>query len=389
MSTPNTASHNEPAKSSLKRWLWLLFACLLITAVLGGLKFLQISKAIAFGNSFPERSESVTAVVAATSQINKTYRTLGDVQASRYVELRNEVDGKIVTVNFSGGDRVNEGQVLLQLDSREERAQLRATRAQLTLAKLQLQRSLELRKKNLASKNDVDIAKADKDVLVANAAALVASIDKKTLKTPFNAETSVHNLQVGQYLAANSIVTELSGGEGQYWLDFKLPQEYASLSVGDLVQVSGRNLITGNLAAKIVRAESRINETSRTRGYRAAIDSTSDQVAASLRPGAVLNIDIVVSANNTVFRLPASAVRRSNFGAFVYVLNTAEENADADYRAERRQVAVDGAEDSDVFVISGLQVGEKIAAIGAFKLEDGMLANIVTRKRVTESESAP
>lgn len=367
-------------KGAAKRWLWLLLVCVIVLAVLGGLKFLQISKAIAFANSFPERSETVTAIFAQPSSLAKTMRVIAEVQATQYVELRTEVDGKISEINFNGGEAVAKAQVLLQLDSSEERAQLRATRAQLKLAELQLRRATELRNKNLASKNDVDIARADKDVLVANAAALSATIDKKTLTAPFAAETGVHNLQVGQYLAANTLITELSGGAGEYWLDFDLPQDKATLSVGDAVLVSSRDLIDETLTVKIVSADSRINVESRSRGYRALIVDAPK----SLRPGAVVNVDAIFATDHGVFRLPASAVRRSNFGAFVYLLNDAEEGAAAKYRATRKQVTIAGAQGSDVFVSAGLQAGELVAAIGAFKLEDGLLVNVVERSRDTQ-----
>ena len=107
-------------------------------ALLGGLKYLQISKAIAFANSFPERSETVTALHVQPSSLAKTMRVIAEVQATQYVELRTEVDGKISEINFNGGESVAVGQVLLQLDSSEERAQLSASRAQLKLAELQL-----------------------------------------------------------------------------------------------------------------------------------------------------------------------------------------------------------------------------------------------------------
>lgn len=373
----NSNLHN---KGAAKRWLWLLLVCVIVLAVLGGLKFLQISKAIAFANSFPERSETVTALFAQPSSLAKTMRVIAEVQATQYVELRTEVDGKISEVNFNGGEAVAKAQVLLQLDSSEERAQLRATRAQLKLAELQLRRATELRNKNLASKNDVDIARADKDVLVANAAALIATIDKKTLTAPFAAETGVHNLQVGQYLAANTLITELSGGAGEYWLDFDLPQDKATLSVGDAVLVSSRDLIDETITVKIVSADSRINVESRSRGYRALIVDAPK----GLRPGAVVNVDAIFATDHGVFRLPASAVRRSNFGAFVYLLNDAEEGAAAKYRAARKQVTIAGAQGSDVFVSAGLQAGELVAAIGAFKLEDGLLVNVVERSRDTQ-----
>ena len=159
------------------RWLWLLVVCVAVAAVLGGLKFMQVRQAIAFANSFPERSESVTALIATPGEWQRTYRTIGELRATQNLELRTEVDGKISAIGFVGGDEIKQGQLLLQLDSSEEAAQLRAMRAQLDLAELELKRNAELLGKKLVSKSDYDISVANRDVLAANAAALTAAID--------------------------------------------------------------------------------------------------------------------------------------------------------------------------------------------------------------------
>ena len=190
---------------SAKRWGLLLIACLVLIAGLAGLKYQQIQKSIAFAASFPERSASVTAVIAETSSWTQVYRTIGEVRATRYVELRNEVEGRITAIGFVSGDKVVPGQNLLSLDSREEIAQLDATRAQLKLADLRLQRISELRGGKMASPEDYDSAAADKAVLQANLAALAARIDKKQLNATFAATTNLHTLEVGQYLAANTL----------------------------------------------------------------------------------------------------------------------------------------------------------------------------------------
>ena len=121
-----------------KRWLTLVLICIGLIAGLAGLKYQQIQESIAFAASFPERSATVTAVTAKLGSWTQVYRTIGEVRATRFVELRNEVEGRITAIGFIGGDSVAAGQTLLQLDSREETAQLDATRAELKLAELKL-----------------------------------------------------------------------------------------------------------------------------------------------------------------------------------------------------------------------------------------------------------
>ena len=359
----------------MKRWMLLLLVCLVLISSLAGLKYMQVQKAIDFAASFPERSASVTAVTAETGSWTQIYRTIGEVRATRFVQLRNEIEGRITRIGFAGGDAVKAGQVLLSLDSREEMAQLEATRAQLQLAQLRLQRVSDLREKKMASPEDYDRAAADKAVLQANVAALTARIDKKQLTAPFAATTSLHTLEIGQYLAANSSIAGLTGNARQLWLDFDLPQDNATISIGASVSLSGTGLTDAGLVAHVISAEPAIDAVSRTRGYRALLQDASDR----LSPGAVVDVAVQTGAIEGVIRLPATAVRRSNFGAFVYVLKDAEADAVAPYRAERRQVTVARAVGEQVVITAGLSVGERVAALGAFKLQEGLLVHVVER----------
>lgn len=374
MADTNGSPRARPAGPG-KRWLWLLLVSVLVAGALGGLKFVQVQQAIAFANSFPERSESVTALTAQPGEWQQTYRTIGELRATQSLELRTEVDGKISAVGFVGGDRVRQGQLLLQLDTSEEEAQLRASRAQLNLAELELKRLAELLSKNLVSKNDYDIAVANRDVLMANAAALSAAIAKKELKAPFDASTSLHTLEAGQFLAANTAISMLTGEAREYWVDFKLPQDKLNLAIGDAVQVSGHGLPDGRITARVISTDARVAADSRSLGYRALLVDPP----AALKAGAVVDVEVVTAVRAGVFRLPASAVRKTNFGAAVYVLADAEEGAAAPYRAIRREVTVGGVEGSDVLVVAGLEAGARVAAIGAFKLQDGILVHVVDR----------
>ncbi|MEM1154982.1 MAG: efflux RND transporter periplasmic adaptor subunit [Pseudomonadota bacterium] len=365
-------SSAAPKTNSFRRWMILIVVCVVVAAVLGGLKYMQIAKAIAFANSFPERSETVTSVIAEPIEWDQHYRTLGEVKATRYVELRTELAGKISEIGFVAGSPVTEGQLLIALDTSEERAELMATRAQLELAEVQLKRVAELRAKQLASENEYDSAVADRNILQANVAALEARIDKKSLFAPFDADTGLHTLEVGQYLPDNSIITELIGSNEEMWVDFNLPQGKTTLSIGDPVEITSRSYDAGALTARVISADSSLNMQSRSRSYRALLANPPD----AIRPGSVVDVDVITGTLEDIFLLPSSAVRRNNFGAYVYVLEEAEPGAIAQYRASRREVTVGPGDEEQIVVFSGVQSGEQIAATGAFKLTDGLLTHV-------------
>jgi membrane fusion protein (multidrug efflux system) len=383
MSDLTQAPSPSPLRSA-KRWSLLLLVFIGLIAVLAGLKYQQVQKAISFAASFPERSASVTAVTAEVGSWTQVYQTIGELRATRYVALRNEVEGRITAVGFVGGDKVNPGQVLLSLDAREETAQLEATRAQLKLAELRLQRIIELHADKMASPEDLDSATADKAVLKANVSALVARIDKKRLVAPFTSITNLHTLEVGQYLSANTMITGLTGNGKGLWLDFDMPQDKADIGIGTLVSVSGAG-INDDLVARVISAEPAINKASRTRGYRALLDDAEK----TLSPGSVVDVAVETGVLDGVFRMPATAVRRSNFGAFVYLLEAAEVDAAAPYRAVRQEVTVLRAEGPQVIITEGLKAGDLVAALGAFKLQQDLLVHVVERRASANALDAP
>jgi membrane fusion protein (multidrug efflux system) len=369
---------------STKRWLLLVLVFLGLIAVLAGLKYQQVQKAIAFAASFPERSASVTAITAEVGSLTQVYRTIGEVRATRFVALRNELEGRITAIGFVGGDTVSSGQILLSLDSREETAQLDATRAQLKLADLRLQRIIELHAEKMASPEDLDSSAADKTVLQANVNALVARIDKKQLVAPFAAITNLHTLEVGQYLSANTMITGLTGNGKDRWLDFDMPQDKANIGIGTSVNISGAGFNDG-LAARVISVEPAISKASRTRGYRALLDDADEM----LSPGSVVDVAVETGVLDGVFRVPATAVRRSNFGAFVYLLKAAEADAVAPYRASRQPVTVVRAEGEQVIITAGLKPGDLVAVLGAFKLQQDLLVHVVERTGTASEMGKP
>ena len=74
--------------------------------------------------------------------------------------------------------------------------------------------------------------------------------------------------------------------------------------------------------------------------------------------------------------VPATAIRRDALGASVYVLEAVEENGRSVTRASKRKVQLapaEGAPSDSVIIRAGIEAGEQIAAVGAFKLRDGAL----------------
>ena len=358
------------SRTRWRSWLAVVVVFVAIVAGLGAFKVWQISEAIAFAESFPEPSETVAVVPARTTEWQRFDTAIGEVLPTRSVELKTEYGGTIVDVGFAPGARVTAGQVLLRLDIREEQASRAAAEAAADLARLTLERNQSLQSTNAVSKQATDTARAERDAALAEARRLDVIIDKKTLRAPFDARTSLHEWQPGQYVTAGTTVTWLVGAGDDVWVDFWLPQSVALNRVADAVSVAVDGLDGEVLDGTLLAQEPFVGRESRNVRFRALLKG----VAGRVETGAIASVRVDVGAPSPAIAVPATAVRRDAFGPHVFVLNPAEAGAAAELRASRRAVEVLQVDGDTAYIGSGLEAGEEVAGDGAFKLRDGVLA---------------
>lgn len=349
----------------LKRWLITVFSLLAIIAILGFVKFTQIKAAIAFGESFPEPSETVKTTVIEASNWQPELKVVAQITAKRSVQLRNEVEGIITKVGFSSGAAVNQGDVLLQLDIATETAQLEAINAEIELAKLDVKRASDLLEVRASSRDQLDRANSQLAVNRARARSQQAIIDRKTVIAPFSGTTSIHDWEVGTYIEANTVITELVGDLSTVWVDFAIPQWHANIKIGEDVKVLVSDGMT--YIAKVSAINQQVSSASRAVQVRAALDNS--QVA--LKPGMVVNVLLPIEQAITVYPVPNEALRFDSFGSYVFTL---QKDENGDYRATRQPVKFAAREGRYALLTSGVETDDIVATVGSSKLQAGKLA---------------
>ena len=359
------------------RWLWTFLFCLVVVSVLGFVKFNQIKAAIAFGESFPEPSETVHTVIAQQSDWQATLTVMGEVVATRSIDIRNELAGTITKVGFASGAKVSKGQLLLQLDIENEQAQSEALTAQVQINQLDVNRFAELIKSNASSREQFDRASAQLAVAKANLRALQTNIAKKTLRAPFDGVAGLHQIEVGAYLSANTLITRLVSASDEVWVDFFVPQEHQSLAVDDWVQVSSSSMLGENYPAKVIALSQEIETASRNLRVRALWSNAP----SNIKPGALINLSLPISDVVSVTRLPNVAIRYDAFGAYVFILNKDDKGA---WRASRKAIKVLANENSVAIVSSGIKDNDTVATTGSSKLKQGMLVNVAKTNELAQ-----
>jgi membrane fusion protein (multidrug efflux system) len=354
-----------------RRLIWgslsLFLAVSVVASAIAYRKYQLILQSALASASMPEASETVTTALVATETFRRTATAIGTVLAPQSITLRNEVAGTVVSEVLTPGAIVEAGQILVQLDTSIEQAQLDFANAQLDVASSAFKRTERAALSNAAAELEVEQARALRNQALAEVARWEAVIARKTLKAPFRAKLGLSDTHVGQYLSEGTTITTLQGIEDHVFVDFAVAQHVAeSLDVGSMVelQIEGESH-----QAPVVALDSRADRGTRNTNVRARLD----QPPPAARPGDSVVVRAAFGPEQTVVTVPQPALRRAPQGAFVYVVTLDERQQP---RAHVRGVQTGGSIGTGAAILQGLVAGEQIVVDGSFKVREGSLLNI-------------
>lgn len=364
-----------------KRMILTLVVVALFIAGLGYFKLRQVQAAIKQG-AFTPPPEAVTTVVAKRETWPSTLGVVGSTVAVHGVTVSADLPGTVDKINFESGGFVHEGDVLLQLDTRQERAQLAAMEAQRDLAKINYARYDELLKQGVISKMDYDKASADQRQTEANVGEIKATIERKTIRAPFSGILGIRQVNLGQYLAAGAPIVSLQSLNPIY-ANFNVPQEtIAHLRIGEKVAITSDAVPGRKFTGRVNAFDSTVDESTRN----VQIQATLANADGKLRPGMFVQVEVGVGANTQVFPIPASAISYAPFGDSVYVVTDLKGQTGNTYRGVRQQfVKVAATRGDQAGVTSGLNEDDEVVTSGAFKLRQG--AAVAVNNKVQPSNN--
>src|SRR5438046_2052858 len=154
-SGPRTAAGRN-GRSMKKRLVVMLLAVIAFLTAIGTVKFRQIKAGMAMAASFQPPPEAVTTIAAAQAAWPATLQAIGTVEAVRGVTVSADLPGVVEQIAFESGRTVREGEVLVRLDARQEKAQLAAAEAQRELARVNLERARGLAAEGVIAPSEFD-----------------------------------------------------------------------------------------------------------------------------------------------------------------------------------------------------------------------------------------
>ncbi len=295
--------------------------------------------------------------------------TSGTVRANEWVNIVTEVAGKIESIEFEEGAVVQEGSVLVRLDTSTLSAERDRARFRAELARRQEARQRELLNDGLISTEEYDSTVGELNVLEAELELRQAMLAKAEIRAPFSGVIGLRGVSPGAYVTSQTRLTTLQDID-PVKIEFSVPEAYArELALGDAVRFSIKGL-QEEYQGQIYAIEPAIDPETRSLTLRAKAANPS----GTLLPGAFAEVDVAIREVPDALSLPAVAVVPELGGKKVYLF--------ADGVAETRIVETGIRTEDRVQITRGLEPGERVIVSNIARLRAGLPVE-------SEPEAAP
>ena len=351
----------------------ILIAAVSVSLLVGAIIFAKLGQFTAMdeaAQSMVLPPETVTAMLVENSQWEQTIIATATVTAVQGVTVSAETSGRVTHIDFESGSIVNTGDVLIQMDTASEDAQLASAEATATLAKANLTRVRKLSKQKLASQDALDSAEAKVKETVAQSHNVRALIAKKTIRAPFFGRLGLRLVNLGQILREGDAIVSLHTLDPIY-VDFSIPQKtLLRLKPGLEVRVTVDAAPDVTFIGKILATNPDVDLATRSVRVRAQIANPDE----ALRTGMFANAIVVMPEKQTVLPVIATAVAYATFGDSVFVIEEQknEQSGETEQVLRQQFVRLGQTRGDFIDVIDGLKAGETVVTSGVFKLRSGM-----------------
>jgi len=363
-----------------KRILLTVLVALGILSVIFGLKYRQTKAANAALSARKPAPATVTTATAVQEKWRSTLHAVGSLESFRGVTIRSEIEGRVTRVAFESGALIKAGDILVEMDTAAEGAQLRSNEASARLAELNLQRARELRQTNTNTTSDLDSAEAVAAQATAAIEATKSVLAKKRIVAPFDGRLGIRQVNLGQFLNKADTVVTLEATDPIY-ADFTLPQQdVTQLQPGLAVKVTIDAFPGREFDGVIEATDPRVSGTTRNVRVRASVPNPEE----TLRPGMFATVDVQLPDERDVIVLPSTAIVYSPYGDSVYVVAKDDKGVLA---AQQRFVKVGPKRGDQIALLEGVKTGDEIVTAGQGKLRPGTPVTINNAVVPTNSPS--
>ncbi|MGH8806044.1 MAG: efflux RND transporter periplasmic adaptor subunit, partial [Polaromonas sp.] len=299
-------------------------------------------------------------------------QAVGSLRSRRGVVLRPEVSGRITQLNFTDGQRVRKGQLLVQFDDQLPQAQIQQSQAELSIAQANQKRNQELVAQNFISQRSLDESAASLQVAQAKLALAQATAARLKIVAPFDGIAGIRQVNVGDYLKDGADIVNIEDIDAIY-VDFRLPERFqAKVKRGQTALLDIDALPGRHYTAQIQAIDPLIDANGRSVGVRGCIDNRELQ----LRPGMFARVNTVFGVKGNARVIPEEAIVPQ--GGRQFVIKLLKGPDEQTRTTQRVEVKVGLRSPGKVEILEGLEPGETVVTTGQQRVQrDGTVVTVV------------
>lgn len=325
---------------------------------------------IYFVNSYEPPPVTISASTATSTTWQSYLSSVGTLTAINGVEISAEVPGVVREIHFNSGQFVNQGDLLVQLDTSVEQAELKSNLAKLKLAQISFDRYQTLRKTNATSQATYDTSQAEFKEAEASVEATQARIKQKTLTAPFSGKIGIRQVNIGEFVPAGTTMASLQSLDPLH-VRFNLPEQnlpylYLNQPIEINIQMAGEKSIQGTITA----INSKVDQNTRNILVEAIIPNKNMQ----LYPGMFALIKVWLKEQKNIVTLPQTAISYSLHGDSVFIIkaDAKDKHGKPILHAFRQYVEVGERRGDIVSIVKGVKAGDQVVNAGQLKLQNGI-----------------
>lgn len=308
------------------------------------------------------RGQAVAEATATPREFADQIRVLGVARSKRSVNITSNSTELITRVMFTDGQRVAAGTPLVELQAREEDADLIQARAQLAQAQREYDRYKILAERGVAPRVTAETAETALQTARAAVSASEARRGDRVLRAPFAGVLGLTSVTPGTLISPGSVITTLDDISA-IRVDFPLPERYLGvLQVGTPLTATADAYADETVSGRIALLDTRVNEQTRAVIARAEFPNPGNRI----RPGMMMRVAVQQGRRQSL-SVPEAAVQYEGQGAFVYRIARGENGT----TAQRVEVQTGAVEGGFVEILSGLDNNDRVVASGLNRIQPG------------------
>jgi len=309
----------------------------------------------------PEDPKVVFVAPARIDEFVDRIEALGTTRANESVDVTANITEKVIEIRFDDGQTVTAGDVLVVLDSAEERADLQSAEAVLAEKRLAFERAQELESRKFAATAQLDERRAALRQAEADIAMIRSRIADRVIRAPFGGVVGLRDVSVGALIEPGDRITTLDD-TSIVKLDFSVPSSYLAALKRGLPIIARSASFPGRVFEGEVKSiDSRIDPVTRSVIARATLANDD----GALRPGLLMTVEMLKTPRRAVV-VPESALVSRGRTHLVYVVDETGGNVVAG-----REVEIGARRPGEVEIVGGLSPGEMVIVQGGFRVRPG------------------